>query len=203
MMKYDFIATHNSGTGEDSYSIWDAILIPFACCQSKTLYEQVMAGVTLFDIRVKSINGDGLFLAHGLWRSCVPLFTALTLMQRAYNKMASMDSGYKEQFPRIFVFVTYEGRLSKEKEIAFTGTVRGINEFFPNVAIYAISVKRPKWRTVWNDSMIPPIKYIRDFEVLERGNWRRFIPIPRFWAWVRGRFWNSSATTTYVMCDFI
>lgn len=64
------IATHNSATGEVSATWVDALLVPFARCQSKTIREQYEAGCRYFDVRYKYSDRKGYYVcAHGLWES--------------------------------------------------------------------------------------------------------------------------------------
>lgn len=203
MEPYRLLATHNSGTGERSASVLNSLIAPFARCQSKTLAQQVDANVTYFDIRVAFDKQGNLILAHGLWRSSVTLPEALSMLDRQWSKKAQTSEGYRSLFPYLKVSITYEaGDL--DSLIEYDGFVRLVQAYTPeHIYVCSINVKKPKWRPLRS---YYAVSVIRDFEVLEKGNWRRFIPIPKLWDIVRGKRitrHKPSLGNTYIMQDFV
>lgn len=204
MEPYRLLATHNSGTGERSASVLHSLINPFARCQSKTIAQQVDANVTYFDIRVAFDKNGMLILAHGLWRSRVTLPDALSMMETQWLKKAQASEGYRSLFPYLKVSITYEAGNLLDSLLEYDDFVRLVQAYTPeHIYVCSINVKKPKWRPLRS---YHAVSVIRDFEVLEKGNWRRFIPIPKLWDIVRGKKitrHNPSLNNTYIMQDFV
>ena len=166
------IATHNSGTGEKPGNILSWFMIPFARTQSKTIREQIEAGCTLFDIRVKKC-GDNMKCAHGVF---VTKRTAESILNEI-NALATTT---------IYVALTYEGTLKGEIEkIEFVNWVNKMKNLFPNITWCEVCVKYTDsgisvdWlRLIDSEVRLKSESY---FTHLDGSSWHTFLPIPWLW----------------------
>lgn len=160
------IASHNSGTGEKSKNFFHSLLVPFCRCQNLSLEEQYELGVTYFDIRIKKID-DEYVLAHGLWLSELSFHDVLERLT---------DIGRKD-IKKIYVSVTYEGRLDDEWEREhFVDYVSDVVAGYKGIELTTINVKKPTWTTLKTYEDIP---FNQCFTAIT--GWKRLIPIPLFW----------------------
>lgn len=166
------IGTHNSGTGERPGNLLSWLGWPFARCQGKTLREQYDAGARMFDLRVKLYNHDW-YLAHGAWHSRRTLLGALLEIN---------------DYPEVCrVILTYEGSRHDAAFARFCEMTDGIEHAFSTLRFVYIAVKRPKWAFV---RVIDKRSYpVQGFVPIT--GWRRLLPVPWVWYFVRSlRYWR-------------
>lgn len=152
------IATHNSITGEIGHGFISWLVTPFAKCQSKTITEQLKAGVRYFDIRVRKTK-RGWIGAHGLWES-----------KRNIESILS-DINYNRD---CYVNITYEGEAPED----FIETVTSWKNIYNHISFCNINTKKPKWTTIMS---INSIVSIDKFIHLDFSTWHTYIPIPWLW----------------------
>lgn len=180
------IGTHNSSTGEQSCGLLSILGSPFAKCQSKSLFEQFLSSVRLFDLRVDS-NWK---LCHGLWKSDKTLWRALEEL----NNLSGDKSGTS-------IMITYEGSLNVYKHEDFINEILDTFKEYPKLTLVSINVKKPSWVCIYNNPKFnKPI--VQEYEKLIFPNWRTLIPIP--WLWNKLR-WNKHEYNghEYKLVDFI
>lgn len=161
------IATHNSCTGEPSKGLLSHLVIPFARCQGKTIYDQFHAGCRLFDIRA-TICRDGQYRpAHGLWtcKRTIPEILA------ELNVLAATDP----ENPT-YITITYEHRNTYPA--AFITEVKAWMAKFKNIHFLEIAVKKPTWTVLERFASVPSKS---DFIALNRNHWQMWLPIPWLW----------------------
>lgn len=165
------IATHDSATGEKPGNILSRLVIPFARTQSKTLREQYDAGCRLFDIRVRHYGGR-IRCAHGVF---VTRRTAVDILKEI------------DEFPeKCYVYLTYEGRLNREKTETFANTVKNWQSFFLRIQWGPVCVKYTdskifvKYGKILPSTCVePPTR--QGFFPLDGRTWQTYIPIPWLW----------------------
>lgn len=152
------IATHNSATGEKGHGFISWLVTPFAKCQSKTIGEQLKAGVRYFDIRVRKVD-RGWVGAHGLWESRKNIESILSEINNNRN---------------CYVNITYEGEAPDN----FIDTVLGWVSAYKNIIFCNINTKKPKWRNIATINHVESKDY---FLHLDFSSWHTYIPIPWLW----------------------
>lgn len=154
------IATHNSATGEASASWVDALLVPFARCQSKTIKEQYNAGCRYFDIRYKWSDKRGRFVCgHGLWTSSRSLRDVIEEINT---------------FGDCYVMLTCESGAPLQY-----GNIRKIIAENTGIQFTTFNRKHPYWRT---DFCELAVKHTNNYQVLDWSTWHTFIPLPWLWS---------------------
>lgn len=161
------IATHNSGTGEQSGGWLSKLFSVFAKCQDKTLVEQYQCGVRLFDLRIRKNKKGAWVFSNGLWESKNPVGYALSDLN-----LAAYKAGEKAM-----VMVTYDGDC--RDKAGFMSEVSSW-DCYSWLERAEISVKKPKWRTL---AIYQNIAYVNCFRELDWSSWHTLIPIP--WLWER------------------
>ena len=166
------IATHNSATGEAPVDIFHYIVVPFTRNQSKTISQQIDAGVRMFDLRVKKYNGQ-YHSGHGLFTT-----------KRSFEDITRQINNVSG---RVYATITYEGRLCSKQEI---------NEFYDYVRYITICYNHIIWGDVAvkytnNDLIVDWLviqkadnRYVESeskFLALDGKNWQSYIPIPWLW----------------------
>ena len=168
------IGTHNSGTGERPGNLLSWLGWPFARCQGKTLREQYEAGARYFDLRAAWRDGEWR-CAHGLWTSRRTLADILTEI-----------NGFAEPCK---VILTYEGGDDEPNFIAFRAEVEDILRDYLYIQFQYFAVKWPKWR-IWK--RVGKNYPVQGFVPIE--GWRRLLPVPWVWYFVRSLRYRRVAT---------
>lgn len=184
------IATHNSGTGEESGGWLSRLFSVFAKCQNKTLVEQYKCGVRLFDLRIRKNKKGQWVFAHGLWESAELVGYALSDLD-----LTAFKTGEKAM-----VMVTYEGVCKDKSDFMAEVTSWDCYSWIERVEV---SVKKPKWHTL---AIYKNVPYTQCFKVLDWSTWHTFIPIPIIWHKVEGRRLLSECNEgdkVYRMVDFV
>ena len=170
------IATHNSATGERP-TWWSSPLTLFARCQNKTIKEQLEAGCTLFDIRIKKVFGVWR-CAHGWW------FTSKSVDDIIYE----LDSYSKIYNKKIFVSITIEGKNKNFKEnYKFISLLRNRYYHLYYLPVSCKYGKDSKGLKVKYDIIMPALETTPNinseqaFLPLDGVNWQTYIPIPILW----------------------
>lgn len=153
------IATHNSITGEAGHGFISWLVTPFAKCQSKTIAEQIEAGVRYFDIRVRKTK-RGWVGAHGIWESKKNIETIL----------AELNS-----YGKCYVNITYEGEAPDN----FIDTVKEWISVYKYITFCNINSKKPKWTNIATINSVESKDY---FIHLDFSTWHTYIPIPWLWS---------------------
>ncbi len=181
-------ATHNSATGESGLGLLSLLVAPFSRCQSKSISGQYEHGSRLFDIRAKWHKGQW-HSGHGLWTS-----------KRTFMDIVQEIAGFAPY--KAYVIVTIEGDIKDYYRFVTDGTSRKVADLLGEQFVY-IAVKKPQWEIVCTKNQ-SVADYIRtDYEILDSRNWRRFIPIPRLWAWLRHRDTEEDFKLCYTLVDFL
>lgn len=176
------IATHNSATGNKSYS-WTSLFTIFSKCQNKTLVEQYNVGVRYFDIRVKKTK-RGWVCAHGLWESKKPTFDLL----KELNDIINDDVCY--------ITLMYEGTTTFE---TMEELKKMVESTCPKLTIVYIGEKKPKWKQM---KTYKNVKVVSKFKGLDFSTWHTYLPIPFLWKKIY--FDNVEFNEEYfTMVDFI
>ena len=173
------IATHNSATGEPGHGLISWLVTPFAKCQSKTITEQLEAGVRYFDIRVKKTK-RGWVGAHGIWES----------KKNIQNILSEINAHGK-----CYVNITYEG----EAPYDFMDTVLNWISVYKYITFCRINVKKPLWKTI---RIITDIDCRDYFLYLDYSTWHTYLPIPWLWKKI---YYNKPIFNDdyYTFVDFI
>lgn len=181
------IATHNSATGEKGKGLLSWLVTPFARCQSKTIREQLEAGVTYFDLRVRFGRNGNLYLAHGLWlckTSCEKTIWILS----DHSLFNGCD---------VYASITYEGD-PKDEYARFFSWCEWIMKT-TNIKLTTVNVKKPRWRAIKTYNHIP---YKQAYKKLDGSSWHTYLPLP--WLWKK--LYHNKPTfneETYKMVDFL
>lgn len=176
-------ATHDSATGERGYGL-SFLMALFAKTQSKTIKEQLDAGVRYFDIRVRKTR-RGWVCAHGLW----------TTRKKAEDILAEINA-----VKGCYANVTYEGWGTDDYE----ATVDGWVAKFRNIKFSHINIKYTeglalKWKCI---KVLNRVSCEDHFFKLDFRSWHTFLPIPILWK----QFYYKDVefnVTTYRFVDFI
>lgn len=166
------IATHDSSTGERPANFLSWLGIPFARTQSKTIAEQIEAGVRMFDLRIKKYKGE--------YRSGHGIFTTKRTFESILEQINEIPGG-------AYATITYEGKLTTEAEINdFKRTVAYFMNKYTNIIYGQVVVKytdndlKVDWLVVDNGD--PRFARSRNhFKALNGRNWQSYIPIPWLW----------------------
>lgn len=182
------IATHNSCTGEPSKGVLSWLVLPFARCQGRTLYQQFMRGCRLFDLRFR-LTEDGVYRpAHGLWVS----------KTSGHEVLAELDRlAAQNQAQPTYVMVTYEGRC--EYPAGFVTAVHSWMSRYPHLTFTEIAVKKPVWKVLEVANKVP---FKQAFKALNRHNWQVLLPIPKLWQLVYQRH-PTYKEDSFTMVDFL
>ena len=175
---YTLLGTHNSATGEKPADLVSCLGAPIAKCQSRTITQQLEAGVRLFDLRVKPYRRrSGLYfplehiedctLGHGMCDYNITLRDALRLIR---------DFG-KENGREMYVLVTLEDEAYGLEE-KFAVDVIKLVAPMPYVTLLEVNVKRPEWMQLWRNPS-SKVTYRKDYPLI-RGL-RMLLPLPWFW----------------------
>lgn len=160
------LSSHNSATGEKPYNIWAKLFSCVAKCQNKSIFEQYVQGVNLFDIRVRYNKKGILRCCHGLAVYDITLRDICML--------------FAHKAERPMIMVTYEGELSRESEGMFIDDVKQIVTLYPYVNLGYISVKKPEWHTIFAPFDQP--SYVSNYTKIV--GWKALLPFPRLWQWI-------------------
>ncbi len=177
---YTLLGTHNSATGEQPADLPSLLGAPIARCQTKTIAEQLEAGVRLFDLRVKPYRHatrnniyyplekiQNCTLGHGMCDYNINLGEAVK----------TINSFGKENDRQMYVLVTFEGKLQDQHE-SFVGDVVRFVTPHKWVTLLEVNVKRPKWAQLWRNKR-SVVTYTSDFPKMQ--GWRNLAPFPALW----------------------
>ena len=186
------IGTHNSATGEKGYGILSKIFAPFSVCQSKTIGDQLRAGVSYFDIRVRKTK-RGIVCAHGLWETKK---TADDILSQI-NQIARRRN--------IYVKIMYENAFKYRDEDmgVMISVLNELKDRFKNIKFVGGYIKNPytivcggfKIQTI--DAYAPIYKWHKEL----------FLPIPWIWAkidkWFGGPLYGRADNESIIIKDFV
>lgn len=167
-------ATHNSATGERPANLW-ARLFPFvAKCQTKSIRQQDIEGVRLFDIRVRYDRQGRLVCCHGL------AVYDKTLKDVVIDLCHNIDL-YER--PDVWLMVTYEGELDDDRHEDFIADVSETVKGYEGIHIGHISVKLPEWNIISPNPKQP--RYECNYTKIV--GWKVMLPFPRLWWLICGK----------------
>ena len=181
----ELIGTHNSGTGEKSYKWYHKLLIPFACCQSKTIREQLKAGCTYFDLRVHR-NNKGIYrICHGIWYSEMDLKDILNILNQSNHS-------------DIFFQITIE---NEEIEDKWKEEIENIIPCSSRLHLTQLNHKsKDNWEVL--KYYIPCPVVMQGFLPLDGHSWHTYLPIP--WLWKKIYHNNPKWSKAYYkLVDFL
>lgn len=186
-------ATHNSATGERPANLW-AKLFPFvAKCQTKTIRQQDIEGVRLFDIRVRYDRQGRLVCCHGL------AVYDKTLKDVVIDLCHNIDL-YER--PDVWLMVTYEGELDDDRHEDFIADVSDCVKGYEGIHLGHISVKEPVWDIISPNPKQP--SYTQNYTKIV--GLRCLLPFPRLWWWLLQRHKQNETNEpneTLSMEDFV
>lgn len=175
------LGTHNSATGENPSDIISHIGSLIGQCQNKTIYQQLKAGVRLFDLRVKPYrhatrynfyypleNIKTCTLGHGLCDYDINLQEAVTKIN---------DYG-KERGIEMYVLVTLEGEIAEAYKDKYLGDVQQLLDGYSHVVLLEVNIKKPKWAQLWRNPK-SKITYVQEYPMIV--GWKALFPFPKFW----------------------
>lgn len=175
------IGTHNSATGERGKSLKDWLLTPFACCQSKTIKEQLESGVRYFDLRVRENKKGEWICCHGIWES-----------NRTIQSILKEISDYGDTS---YIMITYEGKdVNREY---FLDTV--FTWFNSSLILTSVNIKKPYGTCLYKNLKAPKVRH--RYLGLGGATWHTYLPIP--WLWKKLYFNNPEfVDDRFTLVDF-
>lgn len=194
------IGSHNSATGEKPVGWLSRLLLPTARCQNKTIVEQLIAGVGLFDLRVtdkyldesrkvrrmKGIPDLGNLLGHGQSVYDITLEDAL----RTINDGTHFT----------YVIVTFEGATTARMMDCFTRQLTTLIGSLKFVYLVQVAVKKPHWKTYADYSIKYGVYYTADY--FKYDKWYKYLlPFPRLWK--RWQKYTDTGYWTFSLRDFV
>ena len=182
------IATHDSITGEKGHGLLSILVTPFSRTQSKTIQEQLEAGVRYFDLRTRK-NKRGWIGAHGLWTSDILFEDVLKIIDNFGNQ-------HKEE--KIYVNITYEGWTNEEE---YLKQIDKWVEQYKNILFASINIKYTngfKWKIL---KVINPVGAIDGFTKIDHFCIQLLIPIPWLWKKLKGP-WPEFNDEYFIFVDF-
>lgn len=141
-------------------------------CQTKSIRQQDIEGVRLFDIRVRYDSQGRMVCCHGL------AVYDKTLKDVVVDLCHNIDL-YER--PDVWLMVTYEGRLEEDRWEDFITDVTQTVKGYTGIHIGHISVKLPEW-TVISPAPKQP-EYEQNYTKIV--GWKVLLPFPRLWYWLR------------------
>lgn len=197
------IGTHDSATGEKPNNFLSFLGTPIAKCQTKTILQQLKAGVRMFDLRVKPyslyINERGkypnidikhLVLGHGLCDYSITFFDAL----------ATISQYATEHKTKMYILVAYEsGKLTEDTQKKFIDDVKKLVSSFPKLTLLEIDKRNPTWTVIYYNKSCG-ITYRPEQVVLE--GWKLLLPFPWFWNKFK-KYNNKEEKGVYSLRDFV
>ena len=178
------LGSHNSVTGYKGKGIVSKLVTIFSRCQSKKLDEQYLAGVRLFDIRVKLDSKTNKYIgAHGLWKCNLTLEDILDIINNISTEQSKSD-----------VMITLEkGEVTNE----FINYINDLKVNYKFIDIVSINQKKPQWQYI---VVFKRIKLHQCYVNLDGSTWHTYIPIP--WLW--NKIYNfNTVEDAYNVYDFI
>lgn len=199
-MEKTLIGSHNSATGEKPVGWLSRLLLPTARCQSKTVMEQLIEGVRLFDLRVtdkyldengkvrrmKGIPDLGNLLGHG------PSVYDITLEEA----LRTINNGDKY----VYVIVTFEGATVTDAMEYFTHKLLVLLDSLPFVKLLQVAMKKPFWVVYTDYSPLYGAYYTTDY--FKYDKWYKYLlPFPRLWK--RWQKYTDTGRRTFSLRDFV
>ena len=168
--------THNSLTGEGAWRWWMRMWWPVWRCQSKTLEEQINAGVRLFDIRVRW-DGHEWRGAHG---ACM---LRSTLMDAVCLILWGAMSGRIQGRPTVWLII--EKGDEQEREW-FRELCRRLEMEYPDIQ-FVCGRYKPTWQQLYHfDGDVIDGQIKQPVGSMDpRGGWRRLVGRISPWLWHR------------------
>lgn len=197
----ELIGTHNSATGERPLGFLSKLLNFTAKCQSKTIWEQLEAGVRLFDLRVTDKMSDGtradmynIYLhsqcGHG---KCLYNITLV-------DAVLAINDYCMNYRTTAYAIVTFEGSLTDDEREDFR---KEITRLFFSIRwfwLLQVAVKKPKWELLLDNTKAFDVYYVTDYFMYDK--WYRYLlPFPRLWK--RWQKYTDTGRKTFSLRDFV
>lgn len=177
------IGTHDSVTGEKGHGILSCLGAIFSMTQTKTISEQINAGCTYFDIRVRKTS-RGWICAHGLWETKK---TAEEILDEIAEK------------PGNKVRIIYEGNIEEAEFNGFGDYLERIIHDYPEITFLYSAIKYP-WTVVSRyNSCSSKEDYVNLGVSVDSLTW--LFPVPMFWKLFNLR--PKFNETQYTIVDFL
>lgn len=192
--------SHNSATGHkllgwQKYFSW--IINPFTKCQSKTLREQVKAGIRLFDIQVNYKDGKWL-ASHGIaWYDVEPI-KELYFLANEYGTTFDIILGYDYHYNHQYEYSLFAALLDDMNK-----------RYYPQLKVVRVYHENP-YECILNTLTQATEKYwTTSWAKSKMDKWWKFyyyLPIPILWKKLYGKIWDGVACTSsnqYYITDFV
>ena len=190
------LGTHNSGTGEEL--VWwqrpfSAIFHLLSRCQSRTIAEQLINGVKLFNLQVTYYRGEWRF-SHGCSIYTTKLFDSIKKMKRHATK----DKPIYYQIYLDKNFFTgqnvkkFEELITTLKEYSLKTNVKLLyawvegTDYYPYKSDINLDIAEHYWTTVW----------------AKDKPWYEKLPLPKRHAKKYNKEYRTNNTHDYLMLDF-
>lgn len=182
MIKKRRIGTHNSASGEEPRNFISKIGSFICKHQDKTLEEQFVSGVRLFDLHVKPYrenNGytdskypiadiENCILGYGLFDYKITLLEAVKRLHIACSLRNT----------KCYVIITFEGDLVNNCEEQFDNEVKELMKRFNDVILLEVNVNGQELKELYHNPR-SKVTYIKEYPVIK--GLRVIFPFPRFW----------------------
>jgi len=183
--------THNSCTGEKGKGLLSKLITPFAKCQSKTISEQIIEGVTYFDLRIAYDKHDNLIICHGLWKC-----------KKSLNDVVNRIDLYARRIEhKVYVRFMYEKRFKSEaQKLKFIEWFNKFN-FRTKFIVTEVWFKKPYLVKYYTNKKAVPYEEAFVGLPVVKGRWEWLLPIPYLWYKIKGKV--KFDKDKYKLIDFI
>ena len=186
-------ASHNTFSYAEPLQWW---LRPFAFvarCQSKTLQEQVEAGIRVFDLRIRQDKNGEWVIAHNA-------FIYVRGIEAVYYFMKQLDDMARESDLPVYVRVLHEVRNKRQEKyssaIGFNIECDWLNRTYRNIRFFG-GQRVMDWR---QDYVFPPQNEIEYTELHASMRWPKWL---HWWPWLYARLNNERNERKYADKDMV
>ena len=191
-------ASHNTFSYAEPLQWW---LRPFAFvarCQSKTLQEQVEAGIRVFDLRIRQDKNGGWIIAHNAFIYVRGI--------KILHALEWLDEVARESDLPVYVRVLHEVRNSRQarqsSSVAFNSLCDWLNRTYHHIMFFG-GQRVMDWR---QDYVFPTVGDIDYIERHASVRWPRWL---HWWPWLYAHLHNEEIEKEYqdksdvVFMDFV
>lgn len=202
-MKKRLIGTHNSISAEEPTNFISKICSLIAKCQDKTLEEQFVSGVRLFDLHVKPYREkneytdskhtcaviEDCILGYGL---CDYKTTLLEAVKRLHIASSLRNT-------KCYIIITVDGDLGDDCEEQFEKEAKELMKRFNDVVLLEFNVEKPEWKQLYRNPR-SKVTYIQEYPVI--NGLKALFPFPRFWNMFI-KYKQDKSDNVYSLRDFV
>ena len=194
------LGTHNSATG--GQLLWWLrplawVINPTSKCQDRTIQEQLIDGIKVFNLQVAYVNGKWRF-THGLAIYKEDVFETLAMMKACATKEEPIyfqlyldkcfwhEQNCEEFFK--FVHVIVENYLEDKVFMMFHPWIEGTEDYFMMGNAGKISIEEHYWTLAWGK--------------MYGKTWKDKLPLPKRHAKKFNAKYKSECKSKYLMLDY-